>query len=241
MTQPSDRRAEIETNLAAVRAEVAGAASSVGRDPAEVTLVVVTKTWPASDVALLAELGVRDIGENRHQEAEDKSAALADLAAAVGLRWHFIGQIQSNKAPRIAHYADVVHSVDSARVAQRLNAGAHAVNRTVDALVQVSLDPDPGAAGRGGVAPADVEEVARAIDTAGALRLAGVMGVAPLGAAPEDAYALLHEVSVRLRTVYPAATWVSAGMSGDFVPAIKAGATHVRVGSAILGERPVLG
>ena len=165
MTEPTagaaQRRAELAANLDELHSEIAAAARSVGRDPSDVTLVVVTKTWPVSDIALLAELGVRDVGENRHQEAEEKATALADLAAEVGLRWHFIGQIQSNKAPRIAHYADVVHSVDSVRVAQRLNAGAHSADRTIDALIQVSLDPDPRSAGRGGVAPDDVADVAR--------------------------------------------------------------------------------
>jgi pyridoxal phosphate enzyme (YggS family) len=234
-----DRRRELAERLERVRAQIADAARVAGRGADDVTLVVVTKTWPASDVALLADLGVRDVGENRHQEAEAKAAEVAGLG--VDVRWHFIGQIQSNKAARIARYADVVHSVDSTRVAQRLNAGAHAVDRTIDCLIQVSLDPDPAAQGRGGLAPDDVWPVAQAIDNAGALRLAGVMGVAPLGGDPRSAYALLSEVATRLRVTHPDADWISAGMSGDFVPAVEAGATHVRVGSAVLGERPPLG
>jgi pyridoxal phosphate enzyme (YggS family) len=231
------RLAELRERLAVVDAAIAEAAESVGRRRQDVELVVVTKTWPASDIAALHDLGVRDIGESRHAEAETKALALADL----GLRWHFIGQIQSNKAPRIAGYADVVHSVDSVRLAQRLNAGAHGNGRTVDCFVQVSLDPDvEHARGRGGAAPGDVDEIARAVDGAEALRLRGVMGVAPLGGDAAAAYERLAAASQRLRAAFPAATAMSAGMTADFVEAIKAGATHVRVGSAILGERPAL-
>jgi pyridoxal phosphate enzyme (YggS family) len=231
------RAAEIAERLAAVDATIAEAASAVGRRREDVVLVVVTKTWPQSDVRILHELGVRDVGENRHPEAETKALALGDL----GLTWHFIGQIQSNKAPRIAAYSDVVHSVDSIRLAQRLNAGAHGQGRVVDCFVQVSLDPEAEhARGRGGAASNDVSEVAHAIDDAEVLRLRGVMGVAPLGGDAAAAYGRLAAVSARLRADFPEATAISAGMTADFVEAIKAGATHVRVGSAILGERPPL-
>ncbi len=152
---------ELAARLKTVRAEIAAAAAAAGRSADDVTLIVVTKTWPASDVRILADLGVTDVAENRHPEAEDKARELADL----GLTWHFVGQIQTNKANRIAGYADVVHSVDSVRLAQRLNAGAHHHDRVVDCLVQVSLDPSEASAGRGGVAPAEVGEVAAAIDT----------------------------------------------------------------------------
>jgi PLP dependent protein len=231
------RSAEIEARLAAVDARIAEAATSVGRRRDDIVLVVVTKTWPESDVRALHALGVRDVGENRHPEAEDKALAVADL----DLTWHFIGQIQSNKAPRIAAYSDVVHSVDSVRLAQRLNAGAHGRGRIVDCFVQVSLDPDDAAArGRGGVTAASLGDIADAIENAEALRLRGVMGIAPLGGDAAAAYERLAAVSERLRADHPGATAISAGMTGDFVEAIKAGATHVRVGSAILGERPPL-
>jgi PLP dependent protein len=231
------RAAELRRRLATVDAQIAEAAASVGRSRDDVMLVVVTKTWPESDIRSLHDLGVRDIGENRHPEAETKALALADL----GLTWHFIGQIQSNKAARIASYADVVHSVDSVRLAQRLNAGAHGRERVVECFVQVSLDPDAEhARGRGGVAIGEIEAVANAIEDAEALRLRGLMGVAPLGGDAAAAYERLAEASRQLRAVHPDATAVSAGMTGDFLEAIKAGATHVRVGSAILGERPPL-
>jgi pyridoxal phosphate enzyme (YggS family) len=232
------RASELAAGLAAVDAAIADAAESTGRTRDDIVLIVVTKTWPESDIRALHRLGVREIGENRHPEAEEKATALADLS----LTWHFIGQIQSNKAPRIAAYSDVVHSVDSVRLAQRLNAGAHGRERIVDCFVQVSLDPDDGRArGRGGVTADEVSAVAAAIEDAEALRLRGVMGIAPLGGDPSAAYERLAAVSDRLRAEHPGATAVSAGMTDDFVEAIKAGATHVRVGSAILGERPPLG
>ncbi len=233
------RASQLEHALVSVRERVDSAARSVDRDPLDVTLVVVTKTWPISDIRSLHALGVRDFGENRHQEAEQKAADLDWL----DLRWHFVGQIQSNKAGRIAAYADMVHSVDSTRLAHRLNSGAHHHDRKVDCLVQVSLDPDCERQDgrRGGVGAGDVEEVAAAVETAGGLRLRGVMGVAPLGGDAPAAYVRLREISDRLRARFPNAAVVSAGMSDDFDAAIRAGATHVRVGSAVLGQRPALG
>lgn len=231
------RRDELAERLAEVRGRIAAAAESAGRDPADITLVVVTKTWPESDIRLLHELGVVDVGENRHPEAEDKAVALHDL----GLRWHFIGQIQSNKAARIAGYADVVHSIDSTRLAHRLNAGAHSRGRVIDCLVQVNLDPEAARDGRGGVVADDLPAVLAAVDDAEALRLRGLMGVAPLGGDPVAAYARLAAIAADTRASHPAATWLSAGMSGDFEQAIQAGATHVRVGSLVLGQRPPLG
>lgn len=229
------RGAELAEGLSEVQARIESASRSVHRDPHDITLVVVTKTWPVSDLALLHELGVSDFAENKHQDAADKVAELADL----NLRWHFVGQIQSNKAARIAAYADVVHSVDSVRVAQRLNVGAHKHDREVDCLVQVSLD-EKSRGGRGGAAWAELETVAAAIYAAGGLRLAGVMGVAPPAGDASSAYRRLREASRLVRATVPSADLISAGMSADFEEAIGAGATHVRVGSAILGKRPTL-
>lgn len=236
----SARRDQLAAGLGRVREQIAAAAAEAGRPADEVTLVVVTKTWPTSDIRLLSDLGVRDIGENKHPEAEVKAAELD----ALPLTWHFIGQIQSNKAPRIARYADVVHSVDSVRLAHRLNSGARRSDRIVECLVQVNLDPAGTGAARGGIPTGNVDEIDRvadAIDTAGGLRLRGVMGIAPLGGDALTAYARLAAVGGVLRATYPDATLMSAGMSGDFAEAIRMGATHVRVGSAILGQRPPLG
>jgi PLP dependent protein len=227
------RRAEVAAGLASVRARIEGACLDVGRDPAEVTLVVVTKYFPADDVRLLADLGVAHVGENRHQEAEAKAAACADLP----LTWHFIGGLQSNKAAAVTAYAGVVESVDRAKLVAPLGRGAHEHDREVDVLLQVSLDP-PGREGRAGADPDDLTSLATAVDEADGLRLRGLMAVAPLGEDPARAFARLAEIRADLRARHPAATWLSAGMSGDLEQAIHAGATHVRVGSAVLGSRP---
>ncbi len=230
------RHAVLAAALEGVCARIESATRAVGRLPHDVTLVVVTKSWPVSDIRALHELGVRDFAENKHQEAESKAADTAEL----DLHWHFVGQIQSNKATRIASYPDMVHSVDSVRVAQRLDAGASSHDREIDCLVQVSLDEEVSRGGRGGVAWGELETVAAALDGAGALRLAGVMGVAPPGGDAISAYDRLSQASRIVRAISASATIVSAGMSGDFEDAIRAGATHVRVGSAILGQRPAL-
>jgi pyridoxal phosphate enzyme (YggS family) len=226
------RRDELAAGLARTRSRVGSACRAVGRDSDEVTLIVVTKLFPASDVRLLHELGVRDVGENRHQEASDKRERCRDL----DLTWHFIGNLQSNKAAAVAGYADVVHSVDRRKLLPGLSRGAQQRDRPLDVLVQVNLDPVPRS-GRGGAALDEalllVEQVA---GTAG-LRLRGVMGVAPLGEDPADAFARLAVVARAVRGLSPEATWVSAGMSGDLEQAVAAGATHVRVGSAVLGSR----
>lgn len=235
MTTPDAgrRRDEIVAGLAAVRDRIASACADVGRDPAEVTLVVVTKFFPASDVRVLADLGVTHVGENRHQEAEAKAAECADL----GLTWHFIGGLQSNKAAAVAAYADVVESVDRAKLVAPLDRGAHARDHVVDVLLQVSLDP-PGREGRSGAAPEDLAGLAAAVDAAGMLRLRGLMAVAPLGADPRSAFERLAAIRAEHLVDHPDATWLSAGMSGDLEHAVRVGATHVRVGSAVLGSRP---
>ncbi|GAA1919973.1 YggS family pyridoxal phosphate-dependent enzyme [Nocardioides hwasunensis] len=231
----SARRDELVANLDAVRRRIDAACADAGRDRGEVSLVVVTKFFPASDVRILADLGVTDVGENRHQEAEAKAAECADL----GLRWHFIGGLQSNKAAAVASYADVVESVDRAKLVEALSRGAHTRGHEVDVLLQVGLDP-PGADHRSGAAPDDVAELARRVEEAGMLRLRGLMAVAPLGEEPDDAFARLAEVHAELLRDHPGATVLSAGMSGDLEAAIRRGATHVRVGSAVLGPRPAV-
>jgi pyridoxal phosphate enzyme (YggS family) len=230
----SDRRAELHHNLETVRERIAAACDRAGRRTGDVTLIVVTKFFPASDVRLLAELGVRHVGENRHQEAREKSLECADL----DLVWHFIGGLQSNKASAVASYADVVESVDRAKLVRGLSRGAHEADHVVDCLVQVSLDDDGGAVGRAGAATSDVPGLAEQVAAADGLRLRGVMAVAPVGTDPRPAFARLLDVAEQVRTVDPAATWVSAGMSGDLETAVETGATHVRIGSAVLGSRP---
>lgn len=228
------RREELAENLARIEAEVADACRAAGRRREEITLVVVTKTYPASDVVLLDELGVRDVGENRHPEAGDKAAEAAAQGATP--RWHFLGGLQTNKAGAVARYADVVHSVDRAKLARSLSRGAEAAEREVGCLVQVDFDrTDPG---RSGAAPADVPALADLVAELPSVRLDGLMTVAPLGVEPRGVFDELVELSARVREDHPEAVAISAGMSGDFVAAVHAGATHLRIGRAVLGERP---
>lgn len=231
----ADRLSQLTTGLAAVRQRIGAACRSSGRRPEEVTLVVVTKYFPVSDVRALHQLGVDHVGESRDQEAAGKAADCADLS----LRWHFVGQLQTNKARSVARYVDVVHSVDRPALVTALDTAAERAGRRISCLVQVDL-ADGAAAGRGGVAPSGVAAVADVVAGSGSLRLGGVMAVAPLGADPARAFGRLAEVAASLRTDHPAASMVSAGMSGDLEAAIGAGATHVRVGSSVLGSRPPL-
>jgi pyridoxal phosphate enzyme (YggS family) len=238
MTSPvaEARREELAANLAAVRAQIAAACAGAGRAASDVTLIAITKTWPDSDVRHLVDLGVRDLGENRDAEAAAKAAAAA-ADGLPGIRWHFVGQVQTNKARSVARYADVVHSIDRLRLVTALSAGAVEAGREVGALLQVEIGPPGSGAGRGGAAPSEVAELADAVAAAEGLRLRGVMAVAPLGLDPAPAFAWLAEVSADLRQSHPDASWISAGMSGDLEVAIVAGATHVRVGSRLLGNR----
>jgi PLP dependent protein len=236
-TEPeNDRRDELARNLQNVRDRIASACNEVGRSAEEVTLTVVTKFFPASDVRLLAGLGVRDVGENRHQEAEPKAEECQDL----DVRWHFIGNLQSNKAAAVAGYADVVESVDRTKLLKGLSRGAHQRGTLLDCLVQVNLDVVGEGSGRGGAAPADVVELAERVAAAEGLTLRGVMAVAPLEADPQPGFEKLADLAAEVRRVDATATWISAGMSNDLEAAIKVGATHVRIGSAVLGPRPLL-
>lgn len=236
------RTDELADRLASVRSRVDAACAAADRDPADVTLIVVSKTWPAEDVRRLATLGVRDFGENRDQEAAPKAAATDDLA----LRWHFVGQLQTNKAASVARYADLVHSVDRESLVAALDRGAAKAGRSLECLIEVDLTE--GATGRGGADPDLVPRLADLISSSDHLTLRGVMGVAPLAGDPSEqrdvsahAFARLAEVSQRLREEHPDATLISAGMSEDLEEAVAAGATHLRVGSAVLGTRPPLG
>jgi PLP dependent protein len=249
------RRAELAGRLAQVWDRIEAACAAAGRSRDEITLIAVTKTFPAGDVRLLYELGQRDFGENRDQDAAPKAAACADLA---GLRWHFVGQLQTNKVASVTRYADVIHSVDRLRLVRALGQAARRRERVITALIQLSLEGPDGDPGRGGAAPGEVTGLAEAIaaeeatsvgDTAGAnetndtggpaggLLLGGVMAVAPLGVPAAGAFAGLAAGSAAVRAVRPAATMISAGMSADLEEAVEAGATHLRIGTALLGDR----
>ncbi|MFD6326408.1 YggS family pyridoxal phosphate-dependent enzyme [Streptomyces sp. NPDC058442] len=240
------RRDELAANLADVERRIAAACAAAGRGRDEVTLIVVTKTFPAGDVRILSELGVRHVAENRDQEAAPKAAECSDLP----LSWHFVGQLQTNKVRSVVGYADFVQSVDRARLVTALAREAVRAGRELGCLVQVALDADESAAGggrgeRGGVAPGGVAELADLIAGSEGLRLDGLMTVAPLAGEyagrQQAAFERLMDLSTDLRTAHPAASMVSAGMSTDLEQAVAAGATHVRVGSAVLGVRPGLG
>ncbi|GAA4041256.1 YggS family pyridoxal phosphate-dependent enzyme [Nonomuraea soli] len=242
MTSPTSssdlsRRDEIAANLAAVEERIEQACREAGRARSEITLIAVTKTRPAADVRILSELGVRDVGENRDQEAAGKASECAELP----LTWHFIGQLQTNKVRSVAGYADVVHSVDRPRLVSALGREAVRAGRRIGCLIQVDLDPSEGPADgpgeRGGVRPDGVLDLAALVAEAEGLRLDGIMAVAPLEADPGPAFARLAEVAEAVRKVHPSATTVSAGMSGDLSQAVAHGATHVRVGTALLGRR----
>jgi pyridoxal phosphate enzyme (YggS family) len=226
---------DLAARLAEVDAGIVAAAHAAGRDPGAITRIVVTKFHPAAMVRHLYELGVRDVGENRQQELTEKAAAIDDLP---DLRWHFIGQAQTNKARAIRAAASVVHSVDRIKIADALDAAVTADAPTLDVLIQVNLTDDPG---RGGVAPAELDRLAEHVSGCSTLRLRGVMAVAPLGEDPAPAFARLGEYSVRVRAIAPEASWISAGMTADYAEAIAAGATHLRIGSAITGPRPAHG
>jgi PLP dependent protein len=226
----SPRREELAARLTAVRERISAACEAVGRKPEDVTLVAVTKTFPASDVRLLSGLGVRDFGENRDAEAAPKAAQCADL----DLVWHFVGQLQTNKAASVARYATFVHSVDRLRLIHALGTAARRAGRVIECLIEVSLDGDPA---RGGALASDVPGLAEALMAEAGLVLAGVMAIAPLGMPPADAFARLLDSAAVVRAARPAATVISAGMSGDLEAAIAAGATHVRIGTALLGDR----
>jgi pyridoxal phosphate enzyme (YggS family) len=223
----------LSARLAAIDEQIAAAALRAGRDAGEITRIVVTKFHPASLVADLAALGVTDVGENRQQELSAKRRELE----ATSMRWHFIGQAQTNKAAAIRRSADVVHSVDRDRIAEALHRAAEG-DDVLDVLVQVNLTDD---ASRGGVQPADALALADRVGALDSLRLRGVMAVAPLDAEPAEAFARLRAISDIVRGQHPGASWISAGMTGDFVEAIDAGATHLRIGSAITGPRPARG
>jgi pyridoxal phosphate enzyme (YggS family) len=238
----TDRKGELAANLAQVEERIAAACAAAGRKREEVTLIVVTKTYPASDVRILSELGVRDVAENKDQDAAPKAAECSDLP----LTWHFVGQLQTNKVRSVAGYADMVQSVDRARLVTALSKEAERRGRELGCLIQVALDADEGGRGeRGGVGPDGLEELGELMAGAPGLRLAGLMTVAPLTGAYAGrelaAFERLMDLSTDLRRAHPAANMVSAGMSADLEQAVAVGATHVRVGTAVLGVRPRLG
>lgn len=224
------RRDVIAHNLATVQSRIAAACERSHRAN-DVQLIVVTKTYPLSDVRILRDLGVTDVGENRDQEAAPKAAEFA-LQDGRELRWHFIGQMQRNKARSVVQYASMIHTVDRPSLAEAI---ARVATAPVDCLLQLSIDGDTA---RGGAAREDMDDLVRRIQDP--LRIRGIMAVAPLGMDPAVAFARVADAHRHLRDLVADAEIRCIGMSEDFEVAIAAGATHVRVGSAILGARPVI-
>jgi len=232
----SNRLADIQSNLEKINSRIAQACSRSKRNISEITLIAVTKTYPASDVDLLKQLGIENVGENKDQEASGKISQVKEKFS-----WHFIGQLQSNKAKSVVTYAELVHSVDRLSLAKELQKSASAIAKKQKVLIQVDLDqsgPDPS---RGGVWPADLAALAQFINQSENLELAGLMSVAPLGENPSEAFERLAQIRSDFLKNYPNALILSAGMSEDLEAAIEHGATHLRIGSALLGERPKIG
>ena len=212
-----DRRTELSENLAEIKATI----------PQGVHLIVVTKTFPVSDVQILHELGITEFGENRDQEGKIK-------APLVPAKWHFQGQLQSNKLRSICEWADVIQTVDSLRYVDLLSKVAQ---KSKEVFIQVSLDEAGGSEIRGGALPSEINQIADQIRATKNLRLQGLMAVAPLAEEPRSAFSRLAQIHQRFKSQYPDAPYLSAGMSGDYLVAIEHGATHVRLGSSILGSR----
>ena len=232
----SDRLAGIKDNLETLQSRIDNACQEAKRNSTEITLIAVTKTYPADDVDLLKQLGIDDVGENRDQEA-----ALKRTQVQADFNWHFIGQLQSNKAKSVVSYAHLIHSVDRSSLAKEIQKSAQGVDKKQAVLIQLDLDqsgPDPT---RGGLWPTELMALAQQITDSSHLELKGLMSVAPLAENPAVAFARLAEIRAEFLKTYPQASILSAGMSDDLEAAILHGATHLRIGSALLGERPKIG
>jgi PLP dependent protein len=242
MLVETKRREELAQRLVAVRERIDRACVAAGRAPGSVALLAITKTIPATDVATLIDLGVTSFGENRVQEAEAKVADVAALRPDASPRWHFVGGLQRNKAKSVVRWADRVESVDSIRLADALDLAVRRAQETgqrvdrLPVLLQYSVDGDPN---RGGAPRGELDRLAEHVAGCAGLQLDGLMAVAPLGADPDVAFADVAEVSARLRAAFPQARTLSAGMSGDLEAAIRHGSDVVRVGTALVGERPL--
>ncbi|CAM2971376.1 YggS family pyridoxal phosphate-dependent enzyme [Prescottella defluvii] len=238
------RHDEIASALAGVRARLDVACRDAGRELTEVALLPVTKFYPVTDVRILYDLGCRAFGESREPEAGTKVADFRSMPGVTeSVRWHMIGRLQRNKVKSVVRWADTVHSLDSVRLADALDRAAAGAlddgsrSAPLEVLLQVSLDDDPE---RGGVAVADVAELAERVAASSNLTLGGIMGVPPLGTDPDTAFARLADVHENLQRTYPEASTLSAGMTGDLEAAVRHGSTCVRVGTALLGRRPIV-
>ena len=247
MTDPAatTRERELTETMTAGRARLAAAATAAGRDTGEIQLLPITEFFPASDVTILAQLGCAEFGESREQEASNKAVEISKIIGDKPIRWHMVGQIQRNKARSIAEWAYAAHSVDSRRVIDALDRAAQRAlvegrrAKPLRVYLQVSLDGDQQ---RGGI---DVEEadaidqLSAAVHDAEGLVFVGLMAIPPLGADPDPAFARLRSELMRIQSGYDQQLELSAGMSSDLEAAVRHGSNCVRVGTALLGQRPL--
>ena len=231
-----NRLEDLSKNLDKLQQRILKACKESGRNEKELTLIAVTKTYPASDVDLLQKIGIENVGENKDQEASLKHSQCREK-----FNWHFIGQLQSNKAKSVVQYADLIHSVDRSSLAKELQKASQNINKIQKILIQIDLDESNKEEIRGGVLPQDLAKLAEEIDKFANLELVGLMSVAPLGVNPDSAFKKLAEIRTDFLRNNPKANILSAGMSEDLEAAILHGATHLRIGSALLGERPKIG
>lgn len=223
------RADEITNGLAQVKERISQAASKAERFLDEITLIAVTKTYPVSDVAILHNLGISNFGENRSDEGAEKSAQVSGI-------WHFQGQVQSRKLREIAGWASYIHSIDSAEHAEKLSRICVEMEKDISIFLQLSLD---GAPDRGGVTAAEISALAEQVSQLPNIKLVGLMCVPPVSYEHERAFSEISDIHRGFKGAFPEAKLLSAGMSSDFDVAIAHGATHLRVGSQILGSRPV--
>ena len=224
----SSREIEIAHALKSVEDRIAAAATKAGRARNEITLIAVTKTYPASDVEILRNLGVQNFGENRNEEGVAKSALVSGT-------WHFQGQVQSRKLRDIASWATYIHSLDSADHIEKLSRIATEIGKEISIFLQLSLD---GAPGRGGVVASELRALADSVANLPQIKLVGLMCVPPVELEHERAFSEIADIHQGFLANFPRANFLSAGMSSDYEVAITHGATHLRVGSQILGSRP---
>jgi PLP dependent protein len=241
----SARERELADALAAVRTRLARAAEAAGRNENEIELLPITKFFPASDVLILRRLGCLQFGESREQEASKKSAEVGAVLGAQPIRWHMVGSIQRNKARSIAGWAYAAHSVDSAKLIAALDrAAAEALDQgrrsePLRVYLQLSLNGDESRSGVDIGRPDSVDELCAAVEAADGLEFVGLMAIPPVDADPDEAFARLQEEKERVQKAYGRPLGLSAGMSSDLESAVKHGSTCVRVGTALLGQRPL--
>lgn len=228
-----DRKQELAKSFNSLSERISASCALAKRDKSEITLIAVTKNFPASDVEILHELGIEHVGENKDQEASAKH-----IQVKAELTWHFVGQLQRNKVKSVVKYCQYIHSVDRLSLAKEISKQAELNSRNLKIFIQVDLDESD--VNRGGVGRADLAALAREISLLPAIQIEGLMAVAPLGVDPSQAFSKLREIQADFLKDFPEAVNLSIGMSEDFEIAIAHGATHLRIGSLLLGVRPIL-